>query len=127
MNAREIAPVDRFKLKIQKKLLAPRKLKKMGQRQKHDRVRGRASRKADRTSAALPPVPRLAEGTPRSRMRGTMQSSRCDLAWSPRRMGCPGHSHGDAQVLACQNNRCKQEGTVWATMHGRPLHTWYKL
>ena len=29
-----------------------------------------------------PKEPRLAEGRPRSRMRGTMQSSRCDLAWN---------------------------------------------
>ena len=37
--------------------------------------------------------PRLAEGRPIAYRRGTRQSSRCDLVWSPRRVGDPGHGH----------------------------------
>ena len=81
--------------KIQKKKLrAPRKLTKGGQRQKHWESRSTHTESVGPNRRSFTSnEPQLAEGRPRSRMRGTMRSSRCDLAWSPRRMGGPGHSH----------------------------------
>ena len=72
-------------------------------RQVQGEVRKRIKRRSFGFSAALvwsaspmflsPVSPCLAGGQPKAYRRGTRRSSRCDLAWSPRRVGDPRYSH----------------------------------
>ena len=90
--------------KTRKKLLASHVLEK-GQRQKHEESkRTHDERSGPNKRSFNPSDPRLAGGKPRSRTRRTMQSSRCDLAWSPSRM-VQDIVIGDAPGHACQNTR----------------------
>ena len=88
-----------------KKMLPASHVLKRGQRQKHgESKRTRVERGGPNQHNFTPSGPWLAGGKPKSRTRGTMQSSRCDLAWRGE-WAVLDTVIGDAQGHACQNTR----------------------
>ena len=89
--------VDRFKLrreKLTKRNLPASHVLKRGQNQKRgERKRARVERGGPRQRGFTLSEHQRPGGKPRPHTRGTTHNSRCDLAWTPRRLGGPGHSH----------------------------------
>ena len=99
--------------------------KKAGKRQKHgESKRTRVAKGGPNQRSFTPSEPQHAEGNPGSRMRGTMQSSRCDLAWSPRRVGGPRNSHWRCTGPLARTPEGTRESSEQVTCGNRYRNCW---